>query len=86
MLDINIVEYLNQTQNAVRMQDFWIGLFTAAVFGVLVSLAGCLRGMQCGRDSAAVGEATTSAVVTGIVAIIVATSLITIACNMVGLN
>ena len=86
LLDINIVEYLNQTQNAVRMQDFWIGLFTATVFGVLVSLAGCLRGMQCGRDSAAVGEATTSAVVTGIVAIIVATSLITIACNVVGLD
>ncbi len=86
MLDINIVEYLNQTRNAVRLQDFWIGLFTAAVFGVLVSLAGCLRGMQCGRDSAAVGEATTSAVVTGIVAIIVATSLITIACDVVGLN
>ncbi len=86
MLDINLMEYLHQTQNAVRLTDFWIGVFTAAVFGVLVSLSGCLRGMQCGRDSAAVGQATTSAVVTGIVAIIVATSLITIACNMVGLN
>ncbi len=86
MLDINLIEYLHQTQNAVRLMDFWIGLFTAGVFGVLVSLAGCLRGMQCGRDSAAVGQATTSAVVTGIVAIIVATSLITIACNVVGLN
>ena len=86
MLDINLMEYLHQTQTAVRLMDFWIGLFTAAVFGVLVSLAGCMRGMQCGRDSAAVGQATTSAVVTGIVAIIVATSLITIACNVVGLN
>ena len=86
MLDIDILEYLNQSQNAIRLVDFWVGLFTAAVFGVLVSLAGCLRGMQCGRDSAAVGEATTSAVVTGIVAIIVATSVITIACNVVGLG
>ncbi len=86
MLDINLTTYLDQTHHAVRLVDFWVGLFTAAVFGVLVSLAGCLRGMQCGRDSAAVGRATTSAVVTGIVAIIIATAVITISCNMIGLG
>ncbi len=45
---------------------------------MLVALAGCLRGMQCGRSASAVGAATTSAVVTGIVAIIVATAIITV--------
>ncbi len=85
MLDLNVVQYLNQTEAAVRLQDFFIGLFHGVVFGVLVALAGCLRGMQCGRSASAVGQAATSAVVTGIVSIIVATGIITVACNMLGI-
>jgi len=49
----------------------------SAVFGVLVALAGCLRGVRSGRSASGVGEATTSAVVTGIVSIVVATAIIT---------
>jgi phospholipid/cholesterol/gamma-HCH transport system permease protein len=41
--------------------------------------------MQCGRSAAAVGEAATAAVVTGIVSIIVATAVITVACNIIGI-
>ncbi len=41
-------------------------------------LAGCLRGMQCGRSAEAVGEAATSAVVTGILLITIAASVMTI--------
>ncbi len=85
MLDLNVMEYYHQTTQAVRLNDLWIGLFHGAVFGVLVALAGCLRGMQCGRSASAVGEATTSAVVTGIIAIIVATAIITVICNVIGI-
>jgi phospholipid/cholesterol/gamma-HCH transport system permease protein len=42
MLDLNIMEYLNMTQDSVRLKDFWVGLFHSAVFGVLVALCGCL--------------------------------------------
>ncbi|MBE0582462.1 MAG: ABC transporter permease [Desulfofustis sp.] len=85
MLDLNVMEYLEMTKKAVRLQDFWIGLFHSAVFGVLVALAGCHRGMKCGRSASAVGDATTSAVVTGIVSIIVATAVITVICNILGI-
>jgi phospholipid/cholesterol/gamma-HCH transport system permease protein len=85
MLDLNPVEYYNMTCASVGLKDFWIGLFQGSVFGVLVALAGCLRGMQCGRSASAVGEAATSAVVTGIVAIIVATAVITVLCNVIGI-
>ena len=85
MLDLSLAEYLNRTRVAVRMTHLWIGLFQSAVFGVLVALAGCLRGIQCGRSAAAVGEATTSAVVTSIVAIVVATAVITFACQVLGI-
>jgi phospholipid/cholesterol/gamma-HCH transport system permease protein len=85
MLDLSLTEYLNQTREAVRMVHLWIGLFHSAVFGVLVAMAGCLRGIQCGRSASAVGEATTSAVVTSIVAIVVATAVITFACEFLGI-
>jgi hypothetical protein len=40
------------------------GLIKSVIYGALVALAGCLRGIQCGRSAATVGQATTSAVVT----------------------
>jgi len=85
MLDISLVEYYVQTKGAIGLTNLWIGLFHSVVFGVLVALSGCLRGLQCGRSASAVGEATTSAVVTGIVSIVVATALITVMCNIIGI-
>jgi phospholipid/cholesterol/gamma-HCH transport system permease protein len=85
MLGIGPMQYLRQTQAAVGLDDFFVGLFHSAVFGVLVALAGCLRGIQCGRSASAVGQATTSAVVTSIVSIIVATAIITVTCNVLGI-
>lgn len=83
--DVNLISYFNRTKDAVGMNDLGIGLFMSLVFGTLVALAGCLRGMQCGRSSSAVGDAATSAVVTGIVAIIVATAIITVVCDVIGI-
>jgi phospholipid/cholesterol/gamma-HCH transport system permease protein len=85
MLDLNFMEYFNKTRESVSMNDLWVGVFSAAVFGVLVALAGCMRGMQCGRSASAVGEATTSAVVTSIVSIVVATAVITVMCNVLNI-
>ncbi len=85
MLDLGVMEYIAETRSAVGLNNLWIGLFHSAVFGVLVALAGCLRGIQCGRSASAVGDATTSAVVTGIVSIIVATAIITLICQVLGI-
>ncbi len=85
MLDLNFMEYYNKTRTSVHLNDLWVGLFSAAVFGVLVALAGCLRGIQCGRSAAAVGEATTSSVVTSIVSIVVAMAVITVVCNVLNI-
>jgi phospholipid/cholesterol/gamma-HCH transport system permease protein len=85
MLDLNVMEYIAMTKEAVSLQYFWVGLFHSVVFGVLVALSGCLRGIQCGRSASSVGDAATSAVVTGIVSIIVATAIITIVCNILGI-
>jgi phospholipid/cholesterol/gamma-HCH transport system permease protein len=85
MLDLGLVAYYTQTRAALDLTTFALGLLKAAVFGVLVALAGCLRGMQCGRSAAAVGEAATSAVVTAIVWIIVADAILTVLYDVLGL-
>ena len=85
MLNIGFMEYYNETAKAVGLWNLGIGLFSGFVFGVIVALAGCMRGMQCGRSASAVGDAATSAVVTAIVGIILSTAVITILCNFLGI-
>jgi phospholipid/cholesterol/gamma-HCH transport system permease protein len=72
MLDLSPIEYLRQTMAAVSVSDVAGGVLKGTVYGILVAGSGCLRGMQSGKSSSAVGDAATSAVVTGIVAIIIA--------------
>jgi len=85
MLNIGFMEYYNETAKANNLWNLGIGLFSGLVFGVIVALAGCMRGMQCGRSASAVGDAATSAVVTGIVGIILSTAVITVLCNFLGI-
>jgi phospholipid/cholesterol/gamma-HCH transport system permease protein len=85
MLDIGVMEYINESRSALNVTHFLIGLFHSFVFGVLVAIAGCLRGIQCERSASAVGYAATSAVVTGIVCIVVATLIITLSCQVLGI-
>jgi phospholipid/cholesterol/gamma-HCH transport system permease protein len=72
MLDLSWITYFQETVNAITLTDILGGVFKSSVYGVLIALSGCLRGLQCGNSSSAVGDAATSAVVTGIVAIVVA--------------
>jgi phospholipid/cholesterol/gamma-HCH transport system permease protein len=85
VLDLPAVSWLQETQAAVRLTDFVGGLIKSAVYGAVVAVVGCLRGLQCGRSSAAVGLATTSAVVTSLVFIIVAMAILTVVYNVVGI-
>jgi phospholipid/cholesterol/gamma-HCH transport system permease protein len=84
MLDIGVVAYFDETRNALSLADFAAGLIKAVVYGGLVALSGCLRGMQCGRSASAVGAATTSAVVTSIVLIVIASGIINVIDHILG--
>jgi phospholipid/cholesterol/gamma-HCH transport system permease protein len=78
VLQISPAEYVQQSRAALTLSACAQGLIKSGVYGMLVALAGCLRGMQCGRSAAAVGQATTSAVVTSIVCIIIASAILTV--------
>jgi phospholipid/cholesterol/gamma-HCH transport system permease protein len=83
--DIGTFEYYQQTVRAMEWTHIWGGVFKGTVYGILIAFAGCLRGIQCGRSAQAVGEATTSAVVTSILFIVIAASLLTILYQQLGI-
>lgn len=85
MFDITFTQYMEQTRASLNLTHFSIGVFKSAVFGVVVAIAGCLRGMESGRSASAVGDAATSAVVTSIVLIIVLDGIFAVVTNILGI-
>jgi len=76
MLDLTYTQFFNGLLEPVVLTDGLIGLFKAVVYGGIIGLSGCMRGLQTGDDASAVGTATTSAVVTGILLIVLANAVI----------
>jgi len=85
MLDLTMKTYFQETFAAVTIGHLVGGVFKAAVYGVLIAISGCLRGMECGGSASAVGDAATSAVVTGIVFIVVACGIFAFLFNILGI-
>ena len=54
-LDLTYTQFWQQLMQTTRLSDLFVGLFTCWVFGMLIAICGCLRGLQCGRSSEAVG-------------------------------
>jgi phospholipid/cholesterol/gamma-HCH transport system permease protein len=85
MFDISPLQFFTQARAAVLLKFFWGGLFKGLVYGGLVAMAGCWHGLRCGRSAAAVGRATTSAVVLSIILIISAAGVFAYVFNVLGL-
>lgn len=82
---VGLQSFLQHLCATTRLSDFFVGVFTAWVFGLLISACGCYHGLTCGRNSAAVGKAATAAVVSSIVCMVLATALITLVTVLVGI-
>jgi len=65
------VLYWNETLTSVDLTNSSLGVIKSVFFGATIAISGCMQGMQAGKSSAAVGEATTKAVVAAITSIIV---------------
>jgi phospholipid/cholesterol/gamma-HCH transport system permease protein len=85
MLDLGAVEYLRATQSSLALRHVVIGLVKSVAFGAVVALTGCYYGIRCGRSAAAVGEATTRAVVMGIVLVVVVDAVFTVLLHLLHL-
>jgi phospholipid/cholesterol/gamma-HCH transport system permease protein len=85
MLDVSLVQYLEQTRSSLSLADLFGGLFKALVYGIVVTIAGCQQGMACGNSAQAVGQATTGAVVMGILLIVISASVLTVIYTVLGI-
>jgi phospholipid/cholesterol/gamma-HCH transport system permease protein len=54
------------------------GMIKSFVFGLAVAAVGCLRGLQTAKGPTAVGDSTTSAVVSGILLVVILDGLFSI--------
>lgn len=84
ILDIPTSLYWSETKSIIDLSDLSTGLIKAATFGLIIGLSGCLRGLKSDRSAAGVGQAATSAVVTGILLIIVSDALYAVIFNALG--
>lgn len=70
MLDITPAGFLARLHEALELRHVIVGLVKAPVFAMVIAVIGTRMGMTVGRDTRAVGAATTSTVVQSIVAVI----------------
>ena len=85
VLEIPPSAYWVETQTTIDLSDVSVSLVKSAVFGMLVAVSGCLRGLQADRSAAGVGRAATSAVVTSILLMIVADAIFAVLFNVLGI-
>ena len=77
-LGFNATSYLETSREFLEKDDLVMSLVKAAVFGFFVALMGCYHGFRSEGGAAGVGKATTNAVVSALVLILLANLLITI--------
>jgi len=74
-LNMPVETYIQETFLNISLMDICSGLIKSSVFGMIIAYSGCLRGMNCESSSTGVGRATTSAVVTSLLLIIISNSI-----------
>ena len=75
LLDMPLTQYVTRVQESITSTTFWVGLFKAPIFAILIAMAGCYRGMQVRDSSRELGRLTTLAVVQAIFLVIFADAL-----------
>lgn len=84
MLQLAPAAYFERSVEALDFDHLGLGFTKAIVFGVLVAICGCYYGLHAERNAAGVGDATTRAVVTGIVGVITLDAVFAVCANALG--
>ena len=84
LLSIPPTAYWVEMLTIVDLSDISTGVIKAVAFGLIIGLAGCLRGLQADRSAMGVGRAATSAVVTALLFLVVADALFAVVFNILG--
>jgi phospholipid/cholesterol/gamma-HCH transport system permease protein len=78
LLDMPIQQYITRANAAIAPTTFWVGIWKAPVFAILIALAGTYRGLQVRGSSRELGRLTTLAVVQSIFLVLLADALFAI--------
>jgi phospholipid/cholesterol/gamma-HCH transport system permease protein len=70
--------FFSRVQENIPDQHFWVGMFKAPFFAVVLALIGCRHGLEVGSDVASLGQRTTASVVQSIFIVIVMDALFAI--------
>lgn len=84
-LGISPATYIEYSIKALNVTNILVGILHSVVYGFIIAIAGCYEGLNAGRDADAVGKATTSAVVVSLVWMIVATGILTVIMEVLGI-
>jgi len=76
-LDFNSAVYLKNTFDFLEVMDVTSGLVKAAIFGFLIALMGCYHGFNSKGGAQGVGRATTDAVVSSLILILISNYFVT---------
>lgn len=83
-LDLSVLGYLRETQQAVDLWDVFSGLIKSVVFAMVIVLIACQQGLATTGGAQGVGRRTTSSVVAILFALIVVDAAFTVAFHAVG--
>lgn len=68
---INPVEYMETAQRMVGLWDIYGGLIKTIIFGMIIAVIACYKGLNTKGGAKGVGEATTSSVVTSLLSLFI---------------
>lgn len=85
MLDITPLAFLARLREELALRHVIVGLAKAPVFALAIAVIGVRMGMTVGRDTRALGAATTSTVVQSIVAVILLDAAFAVVLQALGL-
>ncbi len=77
VMGANSGTYMDTTFQYMQLDDLTSGWIKAAVFGMLIATIGCAKGFYTRGGAEGVGRATTAAVVTGSIAVLIANFFLT---------
>ena len=84
-LEITLSGYINQLQAALSLGDIFSGLIKSIIFGFLISLVGCYKGLSASGGAESVGKITTGSVVISVFLIIFVDALFTFLLSALGI-
>jgi phospholipid/cholesterol/gamma-HCH transport system permease protein len=85
LLGVSPLQYLRRVKDAVDGWDLFVGLAKAPVFGFIIGVVGCMRGLTVSGSAESVGEETTRAVVQSIFLVIILDALFSVFFERLGI-